>query len=71
MNRQRVETRWCPTHDREQIKRGTRRCRRCTSDVSLSTRRRFGVPAARLKPMRRKEDSTKRAVERWKKGYAR
>lgn len=71
MNRQRVETRWCPVHDREMLKRGTARCRRCTADVSLPRRRRFSVPTAQLKPMRGKGESTQRAVERWKKGYAR
>jgi hypothetical protein len=68
VNRQRVETRWCPVHD-SQIKRGTRRCRSCVADLSLPTRRRLGVPAARLRPMRKKGEPTQRANERREKGY--
>lgn len=68
MNRQRVATRWCVQHD-TQIKRGTRRCRSCTTDLSLPTRRRFAYPADRLRPMRVKGQPTKRANERRTKGY--
>lgn len=64
-------TRWCPVHEDEMVKRGTARCRRCKVDLSLPRRRRIGVPADRLKPMRKKGESTQRAVERWKKGTAR
>ena len=71
MNGQRVETRWCPAHDREMLKRGTARCRRCTADVCLPKPHRVSVSAARLTPMREKGAPTQRAVERWKKGYAR
>ena len=71
MNRQRVETRWCPRHDTEMVKRGTLRCKRCTADLSLPKRRRLTIPADRLKPMRRKGEPTKRATERRIKGHAR
>lgn len=70
LNRQRVATRWCVQHD-NQIKRGTRRCRSCTADLSLPVRRQLAVPSALLKPMRRKGQPTKRANERRTKGYAR
>lgn len=71
MNRQRVETRWCPRHENEIVKRGTLRCRRCPNDLDLPKRRRAVYPAALLKPMRAKGQSTKRANERGEKGYAR
>ena len=71
MNRQRLETRWCPYHENETVKRGTLRCRRCTSDLQLPKRRRLSVPADQLKPMRAKGQPTQRATERREKGYAR
>lgn len=64
-------TRWCPRHENEIVKRSTLRCRRCTADLDLPRRRRFGVPRDRLKPMRRKGESTQRARERFLKDYAR
>ena len=62
-------TRWCPAHDGEMVKRGTLRCRRCTTDIKVSlTRRRLTVNSADLRPMRGQH--TKRSVERITKGYA-
>lgn len=68
MSAQRVAVRWCVVHD-NQIKRGTRRCRSCTSDLSLPVRQRYAVPRDQLKPMRAKGQPTKRANERRTKGY--
>lgn len=67
-------TRWCPAHPDEMVKRGTLRCRRCTVDVKLSlTRRRVSHHWATLQPMRKTHvehpGTTKRAFERWMKGY--
>lgn len=71
MNRQRVQTRWCPVHDTEMLKRGTRRCKRCTSDVILRVRRRIVVPDSQIKRSRAKGEPTKRAIEARTKGRAR
>lgn len=62
-------TRWCPVHEDEMVKRGTLRCRRCTTDLRLSKTRRVIVPAGPLRPMRAKGVPTKRADERRIKGY--
>lgn len=62
-------TRWCPRHEDEMVKRGTLRCRRCTTDLQLPRRRRVTVDPARLRPMRAKGQPTKRATERREKGY--
>lgn len=62
-------TRWCPRHEDEMVKRGTLRCRRCTSDLQMTKRRRLSIPSDQLKPMRAKGTPTKRATERRIKGY--
>lgn len=61
-------TRWCPRHEDEMVKRGTLRCRRCTTDLQLPKRRRLGADPTRLRPMRAKGRPTKRADERRIKG---
>lgn len=70
MNRQRVQTRWCPIHDQEMLKRGTRRCKRCTSDVTLRVRRRIVILPNQIRGTRPKGQPTKRAIEARTKGRA-
>lgn len=58
----------CPTHGLT-VKRGTRRCAKCTADVSLPVKPKLIIDPTRLQPMRQPGQPTKRAIARRVKGY--